>query len=582
MGQSPPSPEPVPLASAATAAKAGAAQLNSPQGIAVDSAGNIYISDGSNYRVRKVAGGVITTVAGNGTPGFSGDNGPATSAGLSQIFGLAFDSSGNLYVADAGDQRIRKVSNGTITTVAGIGFGNGGGLGDNGPATSAQLSFPEGVAVDSSGNLFIADTDNNRIRKVTSGVITTIAGGGAQFGDNGPATNAQMDQPAAVAVDSSGHVYVADTVENRVRLLTFSASGCAYSLSPTSLQAQGIGGTFNVAIQTGASCPWSVTGLPSWITVSGASSGAGPATVAIVIAPNATTGIFIANFSVAGVAFTATLLPGTGGPSYGCTNSPAPIITSIDSASSYGGYAYFASGSWLEIKGTNLANPGDPRLQNPTQSGQWTMQDFNGVNAPTSLDDISVFVNGKAAYVWYLSPTQLNVQAPEDAATGNVAITVFNCEQNCSPAMFAKQALAPGMLAPPSFNLGGTSYLAATFVSDGAYALSTSAGAALGVKSRPAKPGDVIIAYGIGFGDVTPSILPGVIAEQSNTLVNPVTISFGSAPAALSYAGLAGGFVGLYEFYITVPPGLANGDYQINVTQNVISVPQTMYLTVHN
>ena len=138
------------------------------------------------------------------------------------------------------------------------------------------------------------------------------------------------------------------------------------------------------------------------------------------------------------------------------------------------------------------------------------------------------------------------------------------------------------MLAPPSFNLGGTSYLEATFVSDGAYVLSTSAGAALGVNSRPAKPGDVIIAYGIGFGDVTPSILPGVIAEQSNTLVNPVTISFGSAPAVLSYAGLAGGFVGLYEFYITVPPGLANGDYQINMTQNGISVPQTMYLTVHN
>jgi hypothetical protein len=118
--------------------QAGAAQLNSPQGIAVDSGGNIYISDGSNYRVRKVAGGVITTVAGNGTPGFSGDNGPATSAGLSQIFGLAFDSSGKLYIADTGDQRIRKVSNGTITTVAGIGFGNGGGLGDNGPTIRAR------------------------------------------------------------------------------------------------------------------------------------------------------------------------------------------------------------------------------------------------------------------------------------------------------------------------------------------------------------------------------------------------------------------------------------------------------------
>jgi uncharacterized protein (TIGR03437 family) len=112
--------------------------------------------------------------------------------------------------------------------------------------------------------------------------------------------------------------------------------------------------------------------------------------------------------------------------------------------------------------------------------------------------------------------------------------------------------------------------------------LNTSAGAALGINSRPAKPGDLIIAYGIGFGDVTPFILPGVIVGQSNTLTNPVTISFGTTPATLSYSGLAGNFVGLYEFCITVPDGLANGDYQINVLQNGANVPQTMYLSVHN
>jgi uncharacterized protein (TIGR03437 family) len=112
--------------------------------------------------------------------------------------------------------------------------------------------------------------------------------------------------------------------------------------------------------------------------------------------------------------------------------------------------------------------------------------------------------------------------------------------------------------------------------------LNTSTGAAFGLKSRPAKPGDVIIAYGIGFGDVTPSILPGVIVEQGNTLANPVTFAFGSMNATLAYSGLAGGYVGLYEFFITVPSGLADGDYRINVTQNGINVPQTMYLTVHN
>jgi uncharacterized protein (TIGR03437 family) len=264
---------------------------------------------------------------------------------------------------------------------------------------------------------------------------------------------------------------------------------------------------------------------------------------------------------------------------YTCTNTVAPTITSVDSASAYGGYSYFASGSWLEIKGTNLADPNDPRLS-AANPGQWTSADFNGSNAPTSLDGISVSINGKPAYVWYLSPTQLNVQAPEDSATGNVAITVTNCHATSSQFDFSRRTLAPGLLAPPTYSSGGKQYLVATFASDGAYVLSTSLGASFGLNSRPAKPGDVIVAYGIGFGDVTPSILPGVIAGQSDALTNPVVFSFGSTSASLEYSGLAGGFVGLYEFYITVPSGLASGDYEISVTQDGVALPQTLYLPV--
>ena len=265
---------------------------------------------------------------------------------------------------------------------------------------------------------------------------------------------------------------------------------------------------------------------------------------------------------------------------YSCTNTAPVTISSIDSASAYGGYNYFASGSWLEIKGANLADPADPRLA--TGSGQWSSADFNGSQAPTNLDGISVSINGKPAYVWYLSPTQLNVQAPEDSATGNVAITVTNCKATSSISMFPRQALAPGLLAPPNYSSGGTPYLVATFVSGGAYVLNTGLGASFGLNARPAKPGDEIIAYGIGFGDVTPSILPGTVVSESNQLVNPVTFSFGSTPATLSYWGLAGSFVGLYEFYVTVPSGLADGDYQINVSQNGAALPQTFYLTVKN
>lgn len=266
-----------------------------------------------------------------------------------------------------------------------------------------------------------------------------------------------------------------------------------------------------------------------------------------------------------------------------CTNTTPPVITSVDSASGYGGYNYFASGTWLEIKGTNLADAADPRLTAATNPGQWTTSDFTGSNAPTTLDGISVSINGKPAYVWYLSTGQLNVQAPEDTATGNVAITVTNCKATSSPIMFARRALAPGFLAPSNYTANGTQYAVATFQSDGAYVLNTAAGASFGLTSRPAKPGDGIVLYGIGFGDVTKSpFLPGVIVGAANTLVNPVTISFGPAKASIAYQGLAGGFVGLYEFYITVPSGLANGDYQINVTQGATTVPQTMSLTVHN
>jgi uncharacterized protein (TIGR03437 family) len=191
------------------------AQLSNPTGVAVDPAGNLYIADTDNNRIRKVSNGVITTVAGNGAYGFSGDNGPATSAQLYYPNAVAVDAAGNLYVADWGNSRVRKVANGVITTVAGNGRESYGG--DNGPAASAQLYTPAGVAVDSAGNLYIADWGNSRVRKVANGVITTVAGGGSSLGDNGTATSAQLRFPSGVAVDLAGNLYIADTGNYRVR-----------------------------------------------------------------------------------------------------------------------------------------------------------------------------------------------------------------------------------------------------------------------------------------------------------------------------------------------------------------------------
>jgi sugar lactone lactonase YvrE len=198
---------------------ATSAQLYGPDGIAVDSAGNLYIADSVNNRIRKVSNGIITTVAGNGTAGFSGDNGPATSAQLYSPSGLAVDSAGNLYFADGANYRIREVSNGVITTVTGN--GTPGHSGDNGPAANATINgfF---VTVDSAGNLYIGDNNNHRVRKVSGGTITTVAGTGTPGfgGDNGPATSANLAFPAGVAVDPAGNLYIADVGNYRIRMVS--------------------------------------------------------------------------------------------------------------------------------------------------------------------------------------------------------------------------------------------------------------------------------------------------------------------------------------------------------------------------
>ncbi len=198
---------------------ATSAYLYDPRGVAKDAVGNLYIADTGNARIRKVSpSGVITTVAGGGSAN-PGDGGPATSALLSNIEGLALDGAGNIYFAEWQGNRIRKVSpSGIITTIAGN--GNYGYSGDGGLATNAQLGTPFAVTVDTAGGIYIADYANNRVRKVSSnGVITTVAGNGiaGYSGDGGPATTAQLFGPTGVAVDASGNVYIADSVNNRIR-----------------------------------------------------------------------------------------------------------------------------------------------------------------------------------------------------------------------------------------------------------------------------------------------------------------------------------------------------------------------------
>jgi uncharacterized protein (TIGR03437 family) len=203
------------------------ATLPAPAGLVVDSAGNVTICDNFANRVRTLNSfGIVNLIAGSSAPGFGGDGGPATSAVFADCDGIAEDSSGNLYIADTGNQRIRKINTaGIVSTLAGNGVNSFSG--DNGPAISAGLSAPQGVAVDAQGNVYIGDTGNNRIRKVTpGGIISTIAGDGAQgyFGDGGPANQTQLNNPTRLLVDASGNLYFSDSGNNVVRQISTSGS----------------------------------------------------------------------------------------------------------------------------------------------------------------------------------------------------------------------------------------------------------------------------------------------------------------------------------------------------------------------
>jgi uncharacterized protein (TIGR03437 family) len=257
-----------------------AAQIGEIQGLAVDRFGNLYLSDTDNHRVRKVgSSGVITNLAGTGTAGFAGDSGPAASASLSLPYGLAVDLNGNLFIADLGNLRVRRVSpDGTITTVAGN--GQKGSAGDGGPAVNAQLMTPRNLTVDAAGNLYIAEFEGHRVRKVSpDGKITTVAGSGVAGlrGDGGPATAAQLGYPAGLAVDRTGALYIADSQNQRIRKILPGGAiatvlGGAFAtalLTPTAL-AVDAAGTIYVADRSNVVRAYTSGG--AWINVAGIGS----------------------------------------------------------------------------------------------------------------------------------------------------------------------------------------------------------------------------------------------------------------------------------------------------------------------
>jgi len=241
-----------------------------------------------------------------------------------------------------------------------------------------------------------------------------------------------------------------------------------------------------------------------------------------------------------------------------------PSISGVVSASAFGGFSSVAPGSWVEIYGSNLA---------PATQG-WTGSDFTGNNAPTSLNGVSVSIAGQAAFVDYISAVQVNAQLPSNIATGGtLRLTVTNGSATSAPVNLTVNATEPGLLAPASFQISGNQYVVAQH-SDGTYVLP--AAAISGVTSSPAKPGETIVIYGVGFGSVTPNIPAGEIATETNQLSATFDVLLGKTRAQLPYFGLAPNFVGLYQFNIMVP-SVANNDL-VPLTFNLGGIPGTQTL----
>ena len=535
--------------------------LDGPESVTTDAAGNLYIRE--RARVRKInTSGVITTYAGTGTTGFSGDGGPAASARLGagvQKAGLATDAAGNLYIADTNNQRIRKVDPaGTITTIAGNGQTGIAPTGDGNAATSVPLCFPTGISVDRSSNsLYIGSSVCTGVRKVdlatgvittvarnsvgasyqtavdgsgnlylhkgggpsridkvsAAGTITTVAGNGtAGFsGDGGPATSAQLMEVDGVTLDSAGSVFIADSGNGRIRKVD-------------------LNGTIEtVAGGPGSGCPdLFFSGCPA------TNLNFTPDDVVFDAAGN----LYTAGF-VKGLIYKIT------GLASGAPVGSQPTITSVVSAASL--QAGVGANAWVTIFGSNLSLVTD----------NWNNSVVNGA-LPTRVGGVSVSIGGKAAYVYFISPNQINVLAP-DVPSGSVAVTVTNSAGTSAPFVANSNVYAPALFAWPDNQPVATRQDYSFAVKPGTFA---------GVATVAAKPGDVLILWATGMGTTIPAAPVGV-ATPLGTFETPLTPTVtinGVSATVFGKAALSPGAAGLFQIAIQVPASLADGDWPIRLT----------------
>jgi uncharacterized protein (TIGR03437 family) len=251
---------------------------------------------------------------------------------------------------------------------------------------------------------------------------------------------------------------------------------------------------------------------------------------------------------------------------------PRPSIApgGVVSASGFGPFPSIAPGSWVEISGANLAST----------TRQWASADFNGNQAPTVLDGTKVTIGSQAGFVSYISPTQVNVQVPSTVSAGDQQLIVSTAAGASDPYTITVNSVQPGLLAPSVFLIGGKQYIGALFPDGSTYVLPSDA--ISGITARPARAGETITLYGVGFGPVAPPVDAGSVVQQPNTLALPIQIFLDKVPAVVSYAGMVLGAIGLYQINVVVPSGLQGGATAVTFTLGGTSGSQVLYTAVAN
>ncbi len=540
------------------------AVLGTPYGIAVDASGNVYFSDFENFRVRKIAAnGVISTFAGNGTLGYSGDGGQATKAQLTPT-GLALDSTGNLYIADFLNNVVRMVTpGGVISTVAGNRAMGAGFSGDTGAATAAQLNYPTAVVLDNVGNLYIADWGNFVIRKVTPfGVINTVAGvaGTRGFtGDNGAGTTANLSWVNGLAVDAAGNLYISDWGNYRIRRL----STGQLITTVAGNGAQGFSGDNLAATATAVANPYGIV-VDASGTIYFADSfnsrirrvDAGTGLIS-TIAGNGTNGYTgDGGPSILGELFYPLGLARDSKGTFYISDSQNQVIRTLRTASTGGNAVDFTNAASNEI---GALAAGEIVTLYGAGIGASTLTLATPADGlfPNRVAETQVLINGVAAPMIYSSPNQVAAIVPYDVAgASHATVQVLHGASSTTPFNLPVRVTSPGLFTADQSGSGQAAALNQDTSPNG--------------KNNPARHGSVLVLYATGEGQTTPGgvngrvVANGVANSSPAALPHPaatVAVTIGGIAAQVQYAGAVPGQVaGLMQVNVVIPSGVTAGN----------------------